>query len=122
LGEAGSEELLYLVRPREKETVIVDAGIPPELAREKKLAGYVNPVEVLFRIGVKADEVRHLILTHIHWDHSSGVGLFPNATVYVQEEEFNFALKDPIASRPAFAATADPKSKAYIASSKGRNA
>jgi len=95
---------------------IVDAGIPPELAGEKKLAGYVNPVEVLSRIGVKAEEVRHLILTHIHWDHSSGVGLFPNATVYVQEDEFNFAIKDPIARRPAFAATADPKSKDYIAS------
>jgi glyoxylase-like metal-dependent hydrolase (beta-lactamase superfamily II) len=103
----------------EKEMVIVDAGIPPELARAKNLAGYVNPVEVLSRIGIKAEEVRHLILTHIHWDHSSGVGLFPNATVYVQEEEFNFAIKDPIASRPAFAATADPKSKAYIASLEG---
>jgi glyoxylase-like metal-dependent hydrolase (beta-lactamase superfamily II) len=103
----------------EKKTVIVDAGIPPELAREKQLAGYVNPVEVLSRIGVKAEEVRHLILTHIHWDHSSGVGLFPNAAFYVQEDEFNFAIKDPIARRPAFAATADPKSKAYIASLEG---
>ena len=103
----------------EKETVVVDAGIPPELARERNLAGYVNPVEVLSRIGVKAGEVRHLILTHIHWDHSSGVSLFPNATFYVQEEEFNFAIKDPIALRPAFAATADPKSKALIGSLEG---
>ena len=60
----------------EKETVIIDAGIPPKLARERNLAGYVSPVEVLSRIGVRAEEVRHLILTHIHWDHSSGVGLF----------------------------------------------
>jgi glyoxylase-like metal-dependent hydrolase (beta-lactamase superfamily II) len=103
----------------ERETVIVDAGVRPDLAREKNLNGYVNPAEVLSRIGVKAEEVRHLVLTHIHWDHSSGVGLFPNATVYVQEEEFNFALKDPIAGRPVFAATADPKSKAYIASLEG---
>jgi len=105
----------------EKETVIVDAGIAPELAREKNLAGYVSPAEVLSRIGVKAEEVRHLILTHIHWDHSSGVGLFPNAAVYIQEEEFNFAIKDPIADRPVFRATADPKSKAYLASLEGTN-
>jgi glyoxylase-like metal-dependent hydrolase (beta-lactamase superfamily II) len=109
---------LWCVRG-ENETVIVDAGIPPELARERKLAGYVSPVEVLSRIGVRAEEVRHLILTHIHWDHSSGVGLFPNSTFYVQEEEFNFAIKDPIAGRPAFAATADPVSKAYLASLEG---
>ena len=102
-----------------KETVIVDAGVSPELARERNLAGYVSPAEVLSRIGVKAEEVRHLILTHIHWDHSSGTGLFPNATVYVQEAEFNFAIKDPIADRPPFRATADQKSKAYLASLEG---
>ena len=109
---------LWCVRG-ERETVIVDAGIPPDLAKEKNLNGYVSPAEVLSRIGVKAGEVRHLVLTHIHWDHSSGVGLFPNATVYVQEDEFNFAVKNPIADRPVFAATADPKSKSYIASLEG---
>jgi glyoxylase-like metal-dependent hydrolase (beta-lactamase superfamily II) len=103
----------------ERETVIVDAGVRPDLAREKNLNGYVNPAEVLSRVGVKAEEVRHLVLTHIHWDHSSGVVLFPNATVYVQEEEFHFAIKNPIGNRPVFAATADPKSKAYIASLEG---
>ena len=102
-----------------RETVIVDAGVPPDLARTKNLNGYVNPVEVLSRIGVKAEEVHHLVLTHIHWDHSSGVVLFPNATVYVQEKEFQFAIKDPIANRPVFAATADQKSKAFIASLEG---
>ncbi|MGE5253207.1 MAG: MBL fold metallo-hydrolase, partial [Planctomycetaceae bacterium] len=105
---------LWCVRG-ERETVVVDAGVPPDLARGRNLDGYVSPVEVLSRIGVKAEEVRHLVLTHIHWDHSSGVFLFPNATVYVQEKEFNFAVKDPIANRPVFAATADQKSKAYIA-------
>jgi glyoxylase-like metal-dependent hydrolase (beta-lactamase superfamily II) len=109
---------LWCVRG-ERETVIVDAGVPPDLAREKNLNGYVSPAEVLLRVGVKVEEVRHLVLTHIHWDHSSGVGLFPNATVYVQEEEFNFTIKDPIANRPVFAATADQKSKAYIASLEG---
>jgi len=103
----------------ERETVIVDAGVRPDLARERNVNGYVNPAEVLSRIGVKAEEVRHLVLTHIHWDHSSGVALFPDATVYVQEEEFHFAIKDPIGNRPVFSATADPKSKAYIASLEG---
>lgn len=103
----------------EGETVIVDAGVPPDLARTRNLNGYVNPAEVLSRIGVKAEEVLHLVLTHIHWDHSSGVFLFPNATFYVQEKEFQFAIKDPIANRSVFAATADQKSKAFLASLEG---
>jgi len=103
----------------EKETIIVDAGIPPELARERKLAGYVNPVEVLARIGVRAEEVRHLIITHLHWDHSSGVPLFPRATFYLQEKEYSFALKNPIAKRPPFQQSSDERSKAYLASLEG---
>jgi glyoxylase-like metal-dependent hydrolase (beta-lactamase superfamily II) len=47
-------------------TVIVDAGVSPELAREKNLGGYVNPAEILPRIGVSANEIRHVILTHLH--------------------------------------------------------
>ena len=40
-------------------TVVVDAGVTPQLAKERGLEGYVNPVEVLSRINVAADEVRH---------------------------------------------------------------
>lgn len=103
----------------DKEAVIVDAGVSPELAKQRNLAGYVSPAEVLSRIGVKAEEVRHVILTHLHWDHSSGVGLFPRAAFYLQEEEYSFYLKNPIAQRPAFSQSADEKSKAYLASLEG---
>ena len=101
------------------ETVVVDAGVAPELAAERGLTGYVSPAEVLARIGVRADEVRHLILTHLHWDHSSGVSLFPSAAVYVQEKEYSFALKDPIAERPAFRQFLDETSKACLAGLEG---
>ncbi len=38
------------------ETVVVDTGVSPDLAREKNLAGYISPAEVLSRIGVEADQ------------------------------------------------------------------
>jgi len=99
--------------------VVVDAGVSPKLAGEKNLAGYVNPAEVLLRIGVKADEVRHVVVTHIHWDHSSGVTVFPKATFYVQEEEYRFWLKDPIVARPLFKHFSDEASNAYLSSLEG---
>ncbi|MBW1943823.1 MAG: N-acyl homoserine lactonase family protein [Deltaproteobacteria bacterium] len=83
----------------EGEPVVVDAGVSPELAKERNLAGYVSPAEMLSRIGIKADEVRHVILTHIHWDHADGVTLFPNATIYIQKEEYRFWVKDPLSKR-----------------------
>ena len=99
--------------------VVVDVGVAPELARERDLGGYVSPAEVLARIDVKADEVRHVVITHIHWDHAGGVRLFPNATFYVQEKEYRFWLKDPIASRPPFKHVSDETCKAYLASLEG---
>ncbi len=100
-------------------TVVVDAGVAPELASEKNLNGYVNPAQVLSRIHVKADEIRHVVITHIHWDHTSGVSLFPNATLYIQDEEYRFWLKDPVANRPPFKHVSDEKAKAYLASLEG---
>ena len=101
------------------ETVVVDAGITPQLAGERELDGYVNPVEVLARINVKADEVRHVVITHMHFDHASGVSLFPQATFYIQEDEYRFWLEDPVAARPPFMHVSDSASTAYLASIEG---
>jgi glyoxylase-like metal-dependent hydrolase (beta-lactamase superfamily II) len=102
-----------------QETVIVDTGVSPDLAKERDLTGYTNPAEMLSRIGIEADAVQCVILTHLHWDHASGASLFPKATLYVQEGEYHFWLKDRIASRPPFRDFLDEASKAYLASLEG---
>ena len=98
----------------EKETIVVDTGVSPERAGEMNLAGYINPAEMLSRIDVDARQVKHVILTHIHWDHASGVRLFPNATFYVQQREFRFWIDDPIAKRPPLARSSDPEAISYL--------
>jgi glyoxylase-like metal-dependent hydrolase (beta-lactamase superfamily II) len=102
------------------ETIIVDCGCAPELARERNLAGYVNPVEILKRIDIIAGEVKYLVATHIHFDHISGIELFPRATIFVQEKEFNFWVKDPMAERAPFRHVSDPVANCYLASLEGK--
>lgn len=102
-----------------EQTVVIDAGLTPELAASKNLAGYVNPVDLLAGIDVRAEDVQHLILTHMHWDHINGVSLFPNARIYVQKEEYRFWTRDPLAERPAIAQFADDHAKAYLATLEG---
>jgi glyoxylase-like metal-dependent hydrolase (beta-lactamase superfamily II) len=102
------------------ETIIVDCGCAPELARERNLAGYVNPVEILKRIDIIAGEVKYLVATHIHFDHISGIELFPRATIFVQEKEFNFWVKDPMAERAPFRHVTDPVANCYLASLEGK--
>jgi glyoxylase-like metal-dependent hydrolase (beta-lactamase superfamily II) len=102
-----------------EETIVVDAGTSPEMALERNLIGYISPAEVLSRMGVKSDEVRHVFLTHMHWDHMGGVRLFPKATFYVQESEYSFWLKGPLIRRPVIKPFIDEAASSYLASLEG---
>jgi len=101
------------------ETLIVDCGVAPSLAEKRAISGYVNPIQVLRRIGIDASRVQRVIITHIHFDHISGIELFPEATFYVQEKEFTFWIKDPIAQKPPFLRFSDPVGNAHLARLEG---
>jgi glyoxylase-like metal-dependent hydrolase (beta-lactamase superfamily II) len=101
------------------ETVIVDCGIAPKLGQERNLNGYVSPAEVLKRIDIDARQAKHVVATHIHFDHISGVELFPRATIYIQEKEFLFWMKNPIAQRTPFKNLTDPVGNRYLAKLEG---
>lgn len=45
----------------------------------------------LKKIGVKCEEIEIVIITHLHWDHRAGIGLFPKAKIIVQQEELRSA-------------------------------
>jgi glyoxylase-like metal-dependent hydrolase (beta-lactamase superfamily II) len=56
--------------------------------------GYV--LDALEKAGVKPEEVVYHVCSHLHFDHSGGVGLFPNATYIVQKAELHYAyVPDP---------------------------
>lgn len=94
--------------------IIVDCGCSPKLAEERKLANYVNPGEVLKRINIDIEYVRHVVVSHIHFDHVSGIELFRKAKFYVQEKEYNFWMKNPIAKRRPFLLPTDPAANAFL--------
>jgi glyoxylase-like metal-dependent hydrolase (beta-lactamase superfamily II) len=95
----------------EDEVIVVDAGSSSSLASQRGLKNYSNPVEVLARIGANSTNVRKVILTHCHWDHLSGIELllqaFPEAVFYVQQKEFDFWVRNPIARRAPFLKVSD---------------
>jgi glyoxylase-like metal-dependent hydrolase (beta-lactamase superfamily II) len=101
------------------ETTIVDCGCAPQLAQDRNLTGYVNPVDVLKRIDIDAQNVKHVVATHIHFDHISGIELFPQADIFLQEKEFNFWIKNPMAKRAPFLNVTDPVSNGYLARLEG---
>lgn len=101
------------------ETLIVDCGVAPTLAQEMELRGYINPVQVLARMGIEASQIKRVVITHINFDHVSGMELFPKATFYVQQKEFDFWIKDPVAQKPPFLAYTDPVGNSHLAALEG---
>jgi len=51
--------------------------------------GYV--LNALKKAGVKPEDIVYHICSHLHFDHSGGIGLFPNATYVLQRHELHYA-------------------------------
>jgi glyoxylase-like metal-dependent hydrolase (beta-lactamase superfamily II) len=71
-------------------TVLVDAGIRAERAREVDGLDYIEPVRLLAELGVAPETVGHVVLTHLHYDHCGTVAEFPRARFVVQQSEVDY--------------------------------
>ncbi|MCY7421106.1 MAG: N-acyl homoserine lactonase family protein [Chitinophagaceae bacterium] len=82
--------ILYLLKGNNK-TILVDAGFtetPPTY--NIQAFTYVRPDSILKKLNINPNDITDIILTHPHWDHIGGIDLFPNAMVWMQEQDFNY--------------------------------
>lgn len=54
-----------------------------------------DPLYALKQVGIKPQDVSHLILTHAHFDHIGYVDAFPNAKVFVHRKELAWVIALP---------------------------
>lgn len=106
-GEEGAEKFDPEVRCRGSlqnylidtgdEVILVDTGIPagtPEEVPDETSPAYTGKdicsyMEAFAALGYKPEQVSKILLTHKHVDHSGELKSFPNAKVYVNEEELS---------------------------------
>ncbi len=91
--------IAFLLRHTETgEVILVDAGPANDTEWGSK---WHNPIErtedqylepQLAKNGLKPEDIKTVILTHLHWDHAYGVLLLPNARVYVQKVEMQYSV------------------------------
>ena len=97
----------------EDRAVVVDAGFNAEVAAKRGRVHLMCPAEGLGRLGVDSEEVRLVILTHLHYDHVGNLEKFPAATFVVREEEMAF-WTGRYAGRPLFRAMVEPKDVLHL--------
>ncbi len=77
------------------EVILVDTGLPagtPEEVPDENSALYTGKdicsyMEAFAALGYKPEQVTKILLTHKHADHSGELRSFPDAKIYVNEEE-----------------------------------
>jgi glyoxylase-like metal-dependent hydrolase (beta-lactamase superfamily II) len=85
-----SAYFIFVVRNGSR-TVLVDCGYSPQRARERGRTLTALPEELLAEVGIAPQDVDHVVLTHMHWDHVGNTGLFPNATFSIARREYESA-------------------------------
>jgi len=64
---------------------LLDKGVDPDLSIDTQLG----------KAGLKASDIKYVILGHMHLDHAGNAAKFPNATIIVQRDEIINAFWPP---------------------------
>ena len=75
----------------DSKTILFDSGFHRARWLEQfSVADYVRPDSALAQAGIAPESVTDIIVSHAHWDHMGGIDLFPNATVWIQKDEYQY--------------------------------
>jgi len=84
--------VIWLIKGSNGRNILVDAGFLKDIPEAKEFdpVNYVRPDSMLMKIGVRPESIGDIVLSHPHWDHIDGVGLFPNAHIWIQKDDYNY--------------------------------
>jgi N-acyl homoserine lactone hydrolase len=95
--------LVQMVQNGEIQNILIDTGFPAWYAddieayskrdnlhafgRIVTMTHQHTPTGQLATIGLKPNDITHLVITHTHIDHVGGINDFPNAKIYISKTE-----------------------------------
>ena len=81
---------MWLLR-RGDQVILVDTGYDDAEAAARGRPIRLDPVAALAPFGLAPEDISHVIVTHLHYDHAGGLHLFPNAQLHLQAAEMAYA-------------------------------
>jgi glyoxylase-like metal-dependent hydrolase (beta-lactamase superfamily II) len=91
----------------DKTHILVDGGMPDiaEVTRRVRVdgngGGHAALRKALGTVGVTPEQIKTVVVTHLHYDHGSNLDLFPDACVVLQRDELAHAV-DPVPTQRLF--------------------
>src|SRR5271170_2203322 len=81
---------VWLIRGHER-NILVDTGFNADEAKVRGRKLMLNPVDALAAFGVRADDIKDVVVTHLHYDHAGNLDRFPAARFHLQDREMSYA-------------------------------
>jgi len=98
-GPMPIDYFVWLARS-DNHTFVIDTGFNAETATARGRELLRCPSEGLALLGVEANSVADIIITHLHYDHVGNFDLFPNAQFHLQDREMNYATGRNMRHKP----------------------
>lgn len=90
----GIDFMIWLIKGTNGKNILVDAGFLNDIpdAREFSVVNYTRPDSTLAKLDLKPSDITDIIVSHPHWDHIDGLTLFPNATIWMQNDDYYYCI------------------------------
>jgi glyoxylase-like metal-dependent hydrolase (beta-lactamase superfamily II) len=72
-------------------TMVVDTGFSEAMARKRERQITRPVAEGVAALSIAPEQVKDVIITHMHYDHAGNIPLFPQARYHLQDKEMDFA-------------------------------
>ncbi len=89
-GPMPMDYFVWLIRNAEH-TFVVDTGFGADIAAKRGRTLLRTPAEGLALLGIDVNQVKDVIITHLHYDHVGTFESFPVAQFHLQEDEMSYA-------------------------------
>jgi len=82
----------FILAQREGRNLLIDTGFMQDdacngFSRKFGIPTWISPLRLLAEMGLKADDISDVVITHAHFDHMGSIAEFPNAHIYIQKSE-----------------------------------
>jgi len=89
-GPMPLDYFVWLLRGEGRE-IVVDTGFSAPMAAKRGREHLRCPTDGLALLGIDSKVIKHVVITHLHYDHIGNFELFPAATFHLQDLEMRYA-------------------------------